>query len=117
MEEPRSSKAQQVIDLMLQIREGAFLNELYDAMQAAIEGQARIGKVASCVATFTFQPAGADRDGEMFIGAESVTKLPPVQAKKQIFFPAEGLPTRRDQRQPDLFAPRVVESSGKASNE
>lgn len=96
---------QQVIDFLLQIRQGAFLNELYEALAVAIEAEQRTGKAAEVTAKLTVSPAVMGDSIPVHVGATVATKLPSVEHGKTIFF-ATGdgaLLSRRDPRQSELF--------------
>lgn len=97
-------KRQQAIEFLMAIREGAFVEELYDQVKEAADLALERAKASSVVATLSFVP---DSDSYHITGLV-VAKLPPVKRKSQTFFPAtEGLPSRKDQRQQELTFGKV----------
>ena len=105
-------KRQQMWEFLMAIRDGAFVEELYDGCQLANDTVQQLGKVATVQATIT----QAYLNDALVVTGESQVKLPVVKKKAQIFFPRIGqLPSRKNEAQQEMFAPKIVTADEEAS--
>lgn len=111
-------KRQQALDFFMSIRDGAFLDEIYEAVVSATDGVQQFGKSATVNAQLVIEAV----NDELMISGAVGTKLPARKPRAQFFFfRKDGLPSRRDERQADMFdtRPQLVTEpeTGKAVNQ